>query len=159
MVLTPLASYLQLTQAVCVLVIFLFAVHLLSFIYTGASLDWRLGRGSVCNKRIFRFHYVSTILPPKYRQAENEEQKRLASQEEAVMWVLRTSDMPAWTCPVLSGAVPVKIKLWGVISKYVSSNMDGFNQSKEIFIINFDLYCKELIMLWNNLEGTAIWWL
>ena len=48
--LTLLASYLQLTQAVCVLVIFLFYVHLLPLIYTGVSLDWRLGRGSICNK-------------------------------------------------------------------------------------------------------------
>ena len=49
LVLTPLASYLQLTQAVCVLVIFLFDIHLLPLIYISASLDWRLGRGSICN--------------------------------------------------------------------------------------------------------------
>ena len=51
LVLTPLASYLQLTQPVCVLVIFLLAVHLLPLIYTGASFDWRLGRGSIFNNR------------------------------------------------------------------------------------------------------------
>ena len=45
LVLTPLASYLQLIQAVCVLVIFLFDFHLLPLIYTGASLDWLLGGG------------------------------------------------------------------------------------------------------------------
>ena len=39
LVLTPLASYLQQTQAVCVLVIFLFDIHLLPLIYTDASLD------------------------------------------------------------------------------------------------------------------------
>ena len=50
LVLTPLASYLQLTQAVCVLVIFLFDPHLLPLIYTGASLDWQLGWESICNK-------------------------------------------------------------------------------------------------------------
>ena len=55
LVLTPLASYLKLTQAVCVLVIFLFDTHLLPLIYTYlfiylfTSLDWRLGRGSICN--------------------------------------------------------------------------------------------------------------
>ena len=45
-----LASCLQLTQAVCVLVILflLFNVHLLPLIYTDASLDWRLGRRSIC---------------------------------------------------------------------------------------------------------------
>ena len=42
------ASCPQLTQAVCVLVIFLFDSHLLPLIYTGAFLDWRLGRGSIC---------------------------------------------------------------------------------------------------------------
>ena len=43
---------LQLTQAVCILIIFLFDVHLLPLlplIYTGASLDWRLGQRSICN--------------------------------------------------------------------------------------------------------------
>ena len=45
-----LQQKLELTQAVCVLVIFLFDSHLLPLIYTGASLDWRLGRGSICNK-------------------------------------------------------------------------------------------------------------
>ena len=52
LVLTPLASYLQLSQAISVLVIFLFDTHLLPLIYTGASLDWRFGRGSTCNKYI-----------------------------------------------------------------------------------------------------------
>ena len=33
------------------LVILLFNIHLLPLIYTGASLDWRLGRGSVYNTR------------------------------------------------------------------------------------------------------------
>ena len=57
LVLTPLASYLQLTQAVCVLVIFLFDIHLLPLIYTGASPDWLLGRGSVCNM-IYIYIYI-----------------------------------------------------------------------------------------------------
>ena len=48
LVLTPLASYLQLTQAVGVQVIFLFDIHLFPLIYTGASLDWRLCRASIC---------------------------------------------------------------------------------------------------------------
>ena len=55
LVLTPLASYLQLEleltdpSRLWHLVIFLFDVNMLPLIYTGASLDWRLGRGSICN--------------------------------------------------------------------------------------------------------------
>ena len=48
-----LASCPQLTQAVCVLVIFLFDIHLLPLIYTGASLDWRLCRGSIRNTHVY----------------------------------------------------------------------------------------------------------
>ena len=48
-----LASCPQLTQAVCVLVVFLFDVHLLPRIYTGASLDWQLCRGSICNTYVY----------------------------------------------------------------------------------------------------------
>ena len=40
----------------------LFAVHLLPLIYTGASLDWRLGRGSICNIRIMT---MKQLLSPK----------------------------------------------------------------------------------------------
>ena len=50
--LVPNWLQLQLTQAACVLVIFLFDSHLVPLFFrvsdTGASLDWRLGRGSVC---------------------------------------------------------------------------------------------------------------
>ena len=41
------SNWLQLTQAVCPLIILLFNAHLIPLIYTGASLDWRLGRGSI----------------------------------------------------------------------------------------------------------------
>ena len=59
--LTP-AAWLQLTQSVCALFILLFNVHLLPLffrlfpIYTGASLDWRLGRGSIYNSRSTHTH-------------------------------------------------------------------------------------------------------
>ena len=45
-----LASYLQLTQTVCALIILLFNVHLFPlFFRLFTSLHWRLGRGSVYN--------------------------------------------------------------------------------------------------------------
>ena len=52
------SNWLQLprTQAVCVLAIYLYwrppASAVLPLIYTGASLDWRLGQGSVCCRRL-----------------------------------------------------------------------------------------------------------
>ena len=60
LVLTPLASDLQLTQAVSVMVIFLFDIHLLPLIYTGASLDWQLGRGSICHHHTILIFQNST---------------------------------------------------------------------------------------------------
>ena len=46
------------------LVILLFNVHMLLLIYTGASLHWRLGRGSIYNTYEFRFFQHHTC-PPK----------------------------------------------------------------------------------------------
>ena len=44
----------------CHLVISLFDIHLLPLIYTGASLDWRFSRGSICNIRVGPTIYTRT---------------------------------------------------------------------------------------------------
>ena len=46
------AGILSPTDSSRVLVIFLFDIHLLPLIYTSASLDWQLGRGSICNRMV-----------------------------------------------------------------------------------------------------------